>query len=207
MNINQRSPYPGSIPTPTIDTFTPIPSIQATVTAKPPPRSKCYSPSNRWDSCPPGCEWWQPLGCIPQGSCTSSTCPICLSSSTTIDAKQGSVNIKDLRVGMSVWTINKKGKKELQPIVKLSSVEVGRSHRMVHVILDDGRDLFVSPNHPIADGRLVRDLKVGEIYDSTMVRTIELVPYDDTKTYDLLPAGDTGYYFANGILMGSTLTE
>jgi len=29
--------------------------------------------------------------------------------------------------------------------------------------------------------------------------------YAGEKTYDLLPAGDTGVYWANGILLGSTL--
>jgi hypothetical protein len=31
------------------------------------------------------------------------------------------------------------------------------------------------------------------------------VPYDGTRTYDLLPAGATGTYWANGVLLSSTL--
>lgn len=173
-------------------------------------RGKCDG-QYRADECPPGCVYYGvPLGCITKEdaeNCANSKygCPICLSSSTNIDTINGRVSIKDLKVGMQVWTVNNKGEKELQPIIKLSSVEVGNNHAMIHLILSDGRELFVSPNHPTADGRLVNQLKIGDKYDSSIVRTMVLVLYSGTKTYDLLPAGDTGYYFANGILMGSTL--
>lgn len=33
----------------------------------------------------------------------------------------------------------------------------------------------------------------------------ELVSYSNGYTYDVLPSGDTGLYWANGILIGSTL--
>jgi hypothetical protein len=33
------------------------------------------------------------------------------------------------------------------------------------------------------------------------------LPYAGTTTYDLRPSGDTGFYWANGILIGSTLTR
>ena len=113
--------------------------------------------------------------------------------------------MRDLGVGILIWTLNGSGEKELQPIIKLSSMEVGENHKMSHIKLVDGRELDVSPSHPTADGRLVRDLRVDETYDNATIQFIELVPYKDTKTHDLLPAGDTGFYFANGILMGSTL--
>jgi hypothetical protein len=34
---------------------------------------------------------------------------------------------------------------------------------------------------------------------------LEDVPYEGSATYDLLPSGDTGLYWADGILLGSTL--
>jgi hypothetical protein len=40
-----------------------------------------------------------------------------------------------------------------------------------------------------------------------VVTTWELVPYAGDRTYDLLPAGPTGAYWANGILLSSTLAQ
>lgn len=34
---------------------------------------------------------------------------------------------------------------------------------------------------------------------------VEIVTYNGEKTYDLLPASDTGFYWADGVLLGSTL--
>ena len=36
---------------------------------------------------------------------------------------------------------------------------------------------------------------------------VERLGYTGTDTYDLLPSGNTGFYWANGILIGSTLAE
>jgi hypothetical protein len=36
---------------------------------------------------------------------------------------------------------------------------------------------------------------------------VELFPYDHPATYDLLPSGATGFYWADGILIGSTLAN
>jgi len=48
-------------------------------------------------------------------------------------------------------------------------------------------------------------LGVGEELDGSTITTWELVPYGGERTYDLLPAGATGHYWANGILMSSTI--
>ena len=76
---------------------------------------------------------------------------------------------------------------------------------MVHLVLADGRELLVSPGHPAADGRRAGDLKVGDSLDGSTVARWELVPYAGDRTYDLLPGGPTGHYWANGILLASTL--
>ena len=36
---------------------------------------------------------------------------------------------------------------------------------------------------------------------------VETVPYRHEYTYDILPASDSGTYFAGGVLVGSTLAE
>ncbi len=163
--------------------------------------------------CPPGCvNYGQPLGCITKQQYDDChrpgrqyPCPQCLSSSTLIDTSNGRVNVTKLKVAMLVWSIDKKGNKVLEPILKLSSIQVSSDHMMNHLVVVDGRELNVSPGHPTALGKAVGELKSGELYDGSIVKSNDLVPYNDTKTYDLLPAGDTGYYFANGILIGSTL--
>jgi hypothetical protein len=76
---------------------------------------------------------------------------------------------------------------------------------MVHLALADGRDLLVSPGHRTGDGRPAGSLAAGDQLDGSRITAWELVPYAGKRTYDLLPAGATGRYWANGILMSSTL--
>lgn len=76
---------------------------------------------------------------------------------------------------------------------------------MPHLLLEDGRELAVSPGHPIGAGRQAGQMKVGELLGGSLVASVELAAYNGKATYDLLPAGETGYYWANGILLASTL--
>ncbi|HXQ38461.1 MAG TPA: Hint domain-containing protein [Anaerolineales bacterium] len=132
-------------------------------------------------------------------------CPICLAIGTLIDTPQGFVAVENLRVGDSVWTLNALRERIQAPILKTTRVLVPMKHKMVHISLSDGRELLVSPRHPTADGRLIGDLNVGDILDGARVTLIEQIDYDETATYDLLPSGGTGLYWANGILIGTTL--
>ena len=50
------------------------------------------------------------------------------------------------------------------------------------------------------------ELQAGDALDGSTITRWELVPYTEVRTYDLLPAGATGYYWANGILLASTLS-
>lgn len=132
-------------------------------------------------------------------------CPICLSSSTSIFTPQGDINVKNIKIGTIIWTINTKGEKITQPVIKISSTLVPKNHKMLHLTLQDGRDLFVSSGHPTINGKTVDKLKIGEEYDNSQVIKTEIISYKDSKTYDILPAGETGFYWSNHILMGSTL--
>lgn len=132
-------------------------------------------------------------------------CPICLAGNTLIDTPLGQVPVKNLQVGAPVWTADNSGQRVLGYVVKTSKVPVSQAHKMIHLALADGRELFVSPGHPTSNGRGVEDLKAGDTYDGSSVLNMELVPYGEEATYDILPSGETGFYWANGILMGSTL--
>ncbi len=142
-----------------------------------------------------------------QSSPPAGGCPICLSGDTLIDTPNGQVNVKELVVGASIWTVDMSGNRVATVILNVSRTQVQTTHEMVHLVLEDGRQLYVSPGHPTADGRRIGDLKVGDFLDGSRVVTAELVPYDYPYTYDLLPSGDTGFYWANGILVGSTLSK
>ncbi|HYL66838.1 MAG TPA: Hint domain-containing protein [Nitrosopumilaceae archaeon] len=132
-------------------------------------------------------------------------CPICLSENTVIDTPNGPVNVKDLKVGMTVLTQNNSGHKQAGIILKTGRTLVTQNHIMVHLVLADKRELYVSPNHPTADGRLFGDLLVGDTLDGSKIKSAEQVPYNGTYTYDILPSGQTGFYWADGIPVASTL--
>lgn len=141
------------------------------------------------------------------GQRPSGGCPICLSGNTLIDTPSGSVPVKNLELGMPIWTIDKAGHRISGIVTKTSKVPVPPTHQMVHLILDDGRELFVSPGHPTADGRDVGDLTLGDLYDGASVAGVQRVPYGESASYDVLPSGETGFYWANGVLLGSTLSR
>jgi hypothetical protein len=133
------------------------------------------------------------------------SCPICLSRGTMIDTPAGPLPVESLRVGDLVWTLDGDGRRVAAPLVRTGSVAVPASHRVVEVVLDDGRMVLVSPGHRLADGRPVGDLRPGDTVDGATVVSAELVGYDGGRTFDLLPAGTSGVYWANGILLASTL--
>ena len=134
-------------------------------------------------------------------------CPICLAAHTLIDTPNGPVAVEDLKVGDMVWTVDATGQRISAPILKVGSVPAPINHQMVHIILEDGREAWASPGHPTADGRVFSDLGVSDLLDGSRVRSVERVPYGQPFTYDLLPSGGTGFYWANGILVGSTLSR
>ena len=135
------------------------------------------------------------------------TCPICLAAGTLIDTPQGLIAVQDLRRGDSVWTMNQSGERVSARILSTSRTPVPASHRIVHVMLSDGRELWASPGHPTADGRVLGDLKGNDFLDGARVILTERLAYSETATYDILPSGETGFYWANGILLGSTLSR
>ena len=132
-------------------------------------------------------------------------CPICLAASTLIATPTGAVRVTDVRVGTVVWTQAAGGSRVAAPVVEIGSMQAPAGHEMVHLVLADGREVLVSPGHRTADGRAIGALRTGDLLDGSTVILSELVPYGDGKTYDLLPAGATGRYWANGILLSSTL--
>jgi hypothetical protein len=132
-------------------------------------------------------------------------CPICLARGTRIATPSGDIAVEDLKVGDIVWTHDAAGARVALPLVEIGSTPVPATHRVVQLRLSDGRAVDVSPGHPTADGRKVGDLIVGDRYDGAIVVSAALSPYTGGATFDVLPAGASGMYWANGVLLGSTL--
>lgn len=136
---------------------------------------------------------------------TFVNCPICLAEGTRIDTPDGPVPVTELRAGMAVWTVDRFGARSQGNILETAHVPAPPGHQMVHLVLSDGRELLASPGHPTADGRRLSQLAPGDRLDGARVVTAERVPYQGAATFDLLPSGETGAYWADGILIGSTL--
>ena len=132
-------------------------------------------------------------------------CPICLAIGTRIATPGGEIAVQDLRIGDMVWTLDPSGARVPAQLVAAGSTPVPASHIVVRVALDDGRLVYVSPGHPTADGRYIGDLAAGDTLDGARIASVDRVAYAGGSTYDILPAGTTGFYWANGVLLGSTL--
>lgn len=132
-------------------------------------------------------------------------CPICLARGTRIATPSGDAAVESLAVGDLVWTIDTSGERVVAPLVAIGSTPVQPTHQVVHLVLSDGRTVDVSPGHPTADGRRVGDLAANDAFDGALVVSGDRVSYGGGATFDVLPAGATGAYFANGVPLGSTL--
>jgi hypothetical protein len=125
-----------------------------------------------------------------------NTCPICLPSGTLISTPDGPMPVEKLDAA---------GNRIEGAIVKISKTLVPVPFLMVKLSLEDGRSITASPGHPSAAGQALGEYKVGDTLDGAKVIIVENVLYNGLATYDILPSGKTGQYWANGILLGSTL--
>ncbi|MBI2829695.1 MAG: Hint domain-containing protein [Chloroflexi bacterium] len=135
-----------------------------------------------------------------------NTCPICLTEGTLIDTPEGPVPVEELRPGMSVWTLNDSGERVAAEVLKTAVTPVPMAFQVIKISLDDGRSITASAGHPTAEGRVLGDYRVGDKLDGGLIIAVDTVAYAGA-TYDILPAGMTGLYWANGILLRSTLAR
>jgi hypothetical protein len=132
--------------------------------------------------------------------------PNCLSHDTLISTPEGNVPVSELRTGMVVFTMDMKGNKVIQPIELVMNSSGAEGYELHHLVLSDGRELFVSGTHPTTEYGRIADYCVGDILDGSEIASIENIKHSGSYIYDLLPAGETGFYWANGVLLGSTLS-
>lgn len=164
------------------------------------PRGSCRGENSEELLCPEGtfCSGIPAFGCYPP----DCPVPICLSPDTRIRTSGIEKQIKDIQVGSIVLSDDKKPAK----VIKIGKTEV-KNHQILEVTFNDGTILKVSPGHPAADGRKFKGLKLGDIVDNRSVSDIKKIVYQHKYTHDILPDSETGNYYANGILVGSTLSR
>jgi hypothetical protein len=127
----------------------------------------------------------------------------CAAPDTAIATPDGERPIAEIRIGDLVYSVDHDAIRAV-PVLRVSR-QPARNHHALHVVTSDGRTLEISAGHPTADGRSFGDLQRGGSLDGHTIESIELVPYEHEATYDILPASDTGTYFAAGMQIGSTL--
>lgn len=133
-------------------------------------------------------------------------CPICLARGTRIATPDGDVPIEAIRAGMHVWSIGLDGRRLIATVILTARTPVPASHVVIRLVLDDGRVVRASPGHPLADGRPLAAIGLGDRLDGATVVSAAPEAYDGGFTFDLLPDGATGVYLADGIPLGSTLS-
>jgi len=134
-----------------------------------------------------------------------NTCPICLAAGTLISTPAGEIAVQDIRVGQIVWSQDASGARVPAAVLEVVAKPASPGQQVVRVMLDDGRTITVSPGHPTADGRVLAQFLPGDPLDGARVVAIDWLDYTGPATYDILPSGTTGTYWAGGVLLGSTL--
>jgi hypothetical protein len=134
-----------------------------------------------------------------------NTYPICLAKGTLIDTPNGSVPVEQAQKGVVVWTVDDLGKRVAAMVVETSVTSTPSGFQVIRVGLNDDRTVTVSWSHPTGEGRALGEYQVGDALDGALVMTVEHVTYNGDATYDLLTTGSTGLYWADGILLKSTL--
>ncbi len=127
----------------------------------------------------------------------------CLAPWTPIDTPAGPRPVIDLQEGDLVFSMDD-GEVRAVPIMGVRRRSVSH-HAVAHITLASGDTIDVSGSHPTADGQPLDSLGPGDSLGSEEIVSIEMVPYAEPFTMDILPASDTGTYFISGAIMGSTL--
>jgi hypothetical protein len=135
-----------------------------------------------------------------------NTCPICLAKGTVIDTPGGPIPVEQLQPGMLVWSLDLEGGRIATSINQITSNQVPDGFRLTRITLADGRSLNASPMHPTAEGKSLGSYLAGDILDGSLVSNIEFIDYDQGYTFDILPDSPTYCYWANGVLLKSSLS-
>lgn len=142
-------------------------------------------------------------GCPHPGVGPGGVPAVCASPDLPIDTPFGPRPIAALRPGEIVYSLDH-GTRTPVVVARVAHVDV-RNHHVVRLRLENGAVLVLSPGHPLANGALVGGVRPGDVLGGQRVQSADLVPYERSATYDMLPASDSGVYFSGGVPLRSTL--
>ena len=133
------------------------------------------------------------------GATTTTTC---LPFDVEIKTLTAQKRVSDIKVGDIVLSDGGKPAR----VIRINRVVVGKTHKIMKISFTDGTVLRGSLRHPTADGKMFGDLKVGDSVDGKIITELKLLPYTNHNyTYDILTDSRNGNYYADGVLIGSTL--
>jgi len=138
-------------------------------------------------------------------SSAMGACPICLAGGSVISTPNGLIPVSKIALGMHIWSATTDGQPVEAVVLETTSRLAAPGSQLLHVTLADGRQITASAPHEIADGRPLGSLRVGDEIQGVAITELNVVDDSLGFTYDLLPSGATGEYWADGILMRSTL--
>jgi hypothetical protein len=112
--------------------------------------------------------------------------------------------VSALRVGDPIWTLDATRRRIAGRVLHTDSTPISGTHQVVQVTLADGRVVRASPGHPTLNGRALRAVKPGEALSGSVVTRSERLPFRGARTFDVLPSGPTGAYWADGVALRSS---
>jgi hypothetical protein len=204
-------PGTGPAPAPTAPGTTPTdpgaPPVESTACAGAPPGAgyacvqDCGPPVAREGDPPPGYHW---LSAEQAQNRKQYGCPICLPAQTRIATPDGERAVSSLAPGDAIWTLDREGRRVAGHVLYANSTPLSGPHHVVRVTLADGRVVAASPGHPTLAGRTLGDLHPGDALSGSVVQRAEAAPFTGRRTFDVLPSGATGAYWADGVLLRSS---
>jgi hypothetical protein len=162
----------------------------------------CGPPVAREGDPPPPWRWLSPADAENR---RKFGCPRCLPPTAAIATPGGDVAVSALVEGQLVWSRDERGQRVAVPVVRVASAPTPADHHLVMLELADGRTVVASAGHPLGDGRPLGAVLAGDLVDGSRVRARHLRPFGSARTYDLVPASSTRSYWADGVLLNTTL--
>jgi hypothetical protein len=147
------------------------------------------------------------LTCIPIGT------PVLAVDDDATPPRLALLLIETLGVGDRVLSTQTNGEPTIGTIVGLVEKMAPPRHALTHLTIrhretGQGFTLDLSTTHPLGDGRVAAELRVGETWGSFTIVSIETIQQDHVITRDLLIDSPTGLYFlGHGFAVGSVLDE
>ena len=132
-----------------------------------------------------------------------SFCYADCSEETLIRTPDGNKKISKIKFGDFVISYGG----ETVRVIDLVKIKA-KDRLVVNIELDNKIILEALPDHPLGPSKYkFRDLRTGHEIDGHKIVSIKLVPYKHKYIYDILPQSRTGTYYANDVLIGSSLRK